>query len=305
MASLIENPIPWPDDKRCAVALTWDMDAESSLHLCHPDKADTLVATASMLRYGPRIAMRRLLRVFDHYCLKQTFFLPGWCIERYPEAVEMLLEHGHEIGLHGYLHERCNDLSRDEEAYWLGRGLQAFRKHVGGTPEGWRAPLYSFSRESLDLLVDAGFDYDSSLMGDDQPHIIENDRGNLVELPTFWALDDWPQFMHNEDFQFAMPIRSPSRGVEVFEAEFNAVWKHGGMWIAVWHPFLSGRLARVDAIVGLIERMQGKGDVWFAPLKDIAAHVRKTMDSGDWTPRRDRLPFDISPIPELEPIPLQ
>ena len=304
MSSLIENPIPWPSGCRCAVALTWDMDAESSLHLHNPDRADTLVATASFLRYGPKIAMKRLVTVYERFGIRQTFFLPGWCIERYPETVELLLENGHEIGLHGYLHERCNELSRDEEAYWLDRGLAAYRTHVGGAPRGWRAPTYTFSRASLDLLVGAGFDYDSSLMGDDQPHLIENDRGNLVELPTSWTLDDWPQYMHNEDFQFVMPIRAPHRGIEVFEAEFEAAWKHSGMWIAVWHPFLSGRLARVDAMIGLLERMQARGDVWFARLCDIAEHVRRTMEGGDWAPRRDRLPFDVSPIPELDPVPL-
>lgn len=96
-----------------------------------------------------------------------------------------------------------------------------------------------------------------------------------------------------------MPIRSPDVATAVFEAEFEAAWKHGGLWICVWHPFLSGRLSRVDAMIGLIERMQERGGVWFATLAEIAAHVRTVTSQGLWSPRTDRLPFGVSPIPEL------
>lgn len=299
MPSLIENPIPWPEGCRCAVAFTWDMDADSSLHLANPERADTMLGSATLVRYGPTIAIRRLMDVYRRFELRQTFFIPGWCIERYPDAVDLIQENGHEIGLHGYLHECSHALSRDDEAHWLQRGLDAYRSRIGGVPRGWRAPLYSFSKHSLDLLIAAGFDYDASLMGDDQPHLIVCPSGSLVELPSSWVLDDWPQYMHSEDFQFMMPIRSPDVATAVFEAEFEAAWKHGGLWICVWHPFLSGRLSRVDAMIGLIERMQERGGVWFATLAEIAAHVRTLTSQGLWSPRTDRLPFDVSPIPEL------
>lgn len=299
MLRLIDNPIPWPNGARCAVAFTWDMDADSNLHLYNPTRADTLVGTASMLRYGPNIAIKRLVTVYRHLGFKQTFFLPGWCIETYPEAVDLLLEQNHEIGLHGYLHERCNDLSCEDERYWLERGLRAYESHMGFMPKGWRAPTYTFSKNSLDLLIEAGFEYDSSLMGDDQPHLIASDQGSLVELPVSWTLDDWPQYMHNEDFEFMMPIKAPQSATPVYEAEFEAAWQYGGLWIAIWHPFLSGRLSRVNAMLEMIERMQEKGDVWFATLEEIAKHTSELVQSGKWSARTDRLPFCNSPINAL------
>jgi short chain dehydrogenase len=51
--SMITNPVPWPDGAKCAVAFTFDMDAESILHLAHPKRAHGMVCTASMLCYGP------------------------------------------------------------------------------------------------------------------------------------------------------------------------------------------------------------------------------------------------------------
>jgi hypothetical protein len=84
--------------------------------------------------------------------------------------------------------------------------------------------------------------------------------------------------------------------MEVFRAEFDAAWKYGALWIAVWHPFVSGRMSRADAIAGLIEHMQEKGGVWFATLEEIAEHTRAVIASGRWTPRVEQLPFYERPL---------
>jgi len=138
---MIKNPVPWPNGARCAVAFTLDMDADSILHLAHPDRAHQMVATLSMLRYGPLVAIPRILETWRKFDLKQSFFIPAWCIESYPGVVEAILRDGHEIGHHGYIHEHPNELSRDEELYWLQRGIEVIVKHTGQRPRGWRAPL--------------------------------------------------------------------------------------------------------------------------------------------------------------------
>jgi peptidoglycan/xylan/chitin deacetylase (PgdA/CDA1 family) len=286
---MIDNPIPWPAGARCAVAVTWDMDAESGLAYRHPGSADTLQASLSYLRYGPTIAVPRLVKAFGERGLRQTFFVPGWCIERYPRAVDLLLENGHEVALHGYLHERPNELAADDERRALARALAAYERHAGGRPRGWRAPGFAFSKHSLRYLLEEGFAYDSSLMGDDVPHLIADGAGALVELPTQWDLDDWPHYMHNRDFGYTMPISSPTRAAEVFRAEFDAAWEYGGLWVSVWHPFLSGRPAKLRAALALIDEMRGRGGVWFARMDEICGHVRALMAEGRWTPRVDRI----------------
>ena len=94
---MILNPPPWPNDARCAVAFTFDMDADSILHFDHHASADTRMAAMSMLRYGPEVAVPRILHMYKHFGMRQTFFLPAWCMERYPQAVEAILKDGHEI----------------------------------------------------------------------------------------------------------------------------------------------------------------------------------------------------------------
>jgi len=296
---VISNPVPWPDGARCAVAFTFDMDADSILHLAHHASAHTRVAALSMLRYGPEIAVPRIVEIYRRFGMRQTFFLPAWCMERYPRAVEAILGGGHEVAHHGYLHEHPNGMPAEEEAYWLRRASEVIVKMTGRKPRGIRVPTYKFSAKTLDLLVEDGFAYDASLMGDDIPYIISNGAGSVVEIPTHYGLDDFPHYMASRDLAYIMPVKAPSQAMEVFRAEFDAAWEFGGLWVGVWHPFLSGRLARAHAILGLIEYMHAKGKVWFAPMEEIAAHVRAMIAAGHWTPRIDRLPYYDGPIPEL------
>lgn len=287
---MIANPIAWPHGARCAVALTFDMDADSILHLEHAD-AHQRVSAASMLRYGPEIGVPRILATYRKFDIKQTFFIPAWCIEQYPRTVELILEDGHEIAHHGYLHENPVGQSREEQAYWLRRGIEVIEKHTGQRPRGWRAPLYNFSDASADLLIAEGFSYDASLMSDDIPFLIQTASGQLIELPSHWGLDDWPPYVHSLDLDYVMPVRGPKEAVAGFRAEFDAAWEYGGLWVSVWHPFVSGRLARWHEVEQLLHYMVEKGDVWFAPMESIAAHVRQSIDQGSFKPRVETLPY--------------
>ncbi|MGE8154185.1 hypothetical protein ACQKP5_23450 [Pseudomonas vancouverensis] len=91
-------------------------------------------------------------------------------------------------------------------------------------------------------------------------------------------------------------IQSPQRAVEVFKAEFDAAWEYGALFVPVWHPFLSGRLSRWHEVSKLIEYMMAKGDVWFARMDEIAAHVQRSVATGSYTPRVDRLPYYQGPV---------
>ncbi len=296
MLSLIDNPVPWPNGARVAVCLSFDIDSDSILHLDHGDAAVEMLAAQSWLRYD-RLAVPRLIRIFQHFQCKQTFFMPAWCMEQYPQVVDAILEAGHELAHHGYFHENPNQQPREDERYWLERSLEVFKTMTGALPKGSRAPLYNFSQASFDLLVDAGFRYDASLMGDDVPYVLRSGERELLELPSHWGMDDWPQYVHAPEFQYKMPIRAPSEAIKVYWDEFEAMWQHGGMLVAVWHPFVSGRLARAQAIVSLIERMLEKGAVWFASMAQIASHIDHLRAQGQFSPRIEPFPTYAGPVP--------
>ena len=293
---MIRRPVPWPNGAKVAVAITFDMDADSLVHIEHPQDSITRVSTISMLKYGPQVGVPRILEGYRRYGLKQTFFVPAWCIEHYPEAVDAMTREGHEVGFHGYIHEAPNALSRDEEHYWMQRSIAVIEKHTGKRPRGNRSPLYNYSIHTTDLLVEEGFLYDSSLMGDDVPYILDNGKGEIVELPSSWALDDWPPYVHSIDLNYMFQIMSPDRAMEGFMAEFNALRAAGGgLWIGVWHPFVSGRLSRWLRIEKMIEYMLNTGDVWFARLEDIANHVQAQRMKGTYQARVDKLQIPSPP----------
>ena len=220
MLNMLENPVPWPNGARCAASITFDMDTDSALHLSHAD-AYKRVAALSWLRYD-EVAVPRIVKLFNHYNIKGTFFVPGWCVERYPATVETIVASDHELAYHGYLHENPMDQTREGERYWLERSIEAIERLSGKRPVGGRAPYYNYSPHSTGLLAQAGFVYDSSLMADSQPYVMRAPEGEVIELPTDWAMDDWPQYAHSPDFHYLMPTRAPDKAMEVFMAEFEA-----------------------------------------------------------------------------------
>lgn len=294
---MIRNPIPWPNGARCAACVTFDMDADSLIHIGHPSDGHSRVSAISMLQYGPKVAISRIVDSYAALGIKQTFFIPAWCIERYPDAVETILKGGHEIAHHGYLHEHPRELNDAEEEYWLDRAIEVIIRATGQHPRGWRAPLYNFSHRSADLLAARGFVYDASLMGDDQPYLLQSAKGQLVELPSHWGLDDWPQYVQSMDLDYMMPIRAPEQGLATFAQEFEASYAYGGLWVPVVHPFATGRLARWHVWHQFLAGLVARGDVWFAPMEDIAAHVLNVVANGEWQPRIDHLPYFSTPVP--------
>lgn len=295
---MLVNPPSWPEGKRCAVAISFDVDSDSQLHLMYPRDGHRRLNAQSWGRYD-QIAVPRIVAMFAELGLRQTFFFPGWCIERYPQVAAAVVEGGQELAIHGYLHELSYEMPPEVEEELLARTIAAAEAASGLRPAGWRAPLFSFSSATPELLARAGLQYDSSLMGDDVPYVLDTPGGELVELPVDNSSDDWAQYVQNFDYDYLMPIRSPDRAFEVFEADFEAAHELGGMWIGVWHPFVSGRPARLRRVRAFLEGVLERGDVWVASLGEIAAHVRELERSGAWTPRRESVPYYTEPVPEL------
>jgi peptidoglycan/xylan/chitin deacetylase (PgdA/CDA1 family) len=224
---MIRRPVPWPNGAKVAVAITFDMDADSLVHVEHPRDSITRVSTISMLRYGPEVAVPRILEGYRRFDLKQTFFVPAWCIEHYPEAVEAMVRDGQEVGFHGYIHEAPNRLSREEERYWMRRSIEVIEQRTGQRPRGNRSPLYNFSIHTAELLAEEGFLYDSSLMGDDVPYLLATPKGEVVELPVSWATDDWPPYVHSIDLDYMFQILPPDvRGADR-RVSRNPDWARG------------------------------------------------------------------------------
>ena len=288
---MIKNPIPWPNGARCACAITFDMDADSLIHIAKPKDSHDRLYPITMGRYGPTVGIPRILDTYRKFGLKQSFFIPAWCIEQYPAAIEAMLEDGHEIGHHGLIHEDPVATKGKAQKAAFEKALAIHKKRTGKAPRGYRAPLYNVTQQVVDLLIGNGFLYDSSLMADDIPYLMKTKRGELWEIPTHWGNDDWPPFAHYAEIDYLMPVKAPSDGVKAFWEEFEAQYEAGGFWMGIWHPFLTGRLARWRLVEQWLEHTLKTKKVWFATLEEIAGHVKTLAASGRYRPRVEQLPY--------------
>ena len=292
---MIANPIPWPNGAKCACAITFDMDADSLIHIARPKDSYDRLYPITMGKYGPTVAVPRILETYKKFDLKQSFFIPGWCLEEYQEIVDLILKDGHEIGHHGWIHEDPI-VTKGNQRHWVEKALDSYGRIVGGKPRGYRAPVYNVTQEVIDLLIEHDFKYDSSLMADDIPYRMKTAEGELYEMPVHWGTDDWPPFAHYDEIGYMMPVRGPSAGLQGFWEEFDAQYEAGGFFMLIVHPFLTGRLARWRLVEQWLEKTLETKDVWFAPLEEIQAHVESLTQSGEYQPRTDQLPYYEGPV---------
>ena len=106
------------------------------------------------------------------------------------------------------------------------------------------------------------------------------------------------------NLNYVMQVRAPKAGFQIYIEEFETAYRHGGLWVPVVHPFATGRLSRWEVVTNFLRRIRERGDVWFASMNDIAEHIRKVTESGEYEPRRDKLPYynkPSRPYPAFEP----
>lgn len=273
---------------RATVCLTFDFDAIS---LWIGPFAATSPSMISRGEFGV-VGVERILRLLDNTGIAATFFTTGHTAETYPDAVRAIVAAGHEIGHHGYLHENPVELeSREQEREILERGLDALNRVVGVRPTGYRSPSWDNSPHTVGLLLEAGFRYESSLMGQDfTPYwcrtgdVIHKDgpyefgpTTDLVEMPVSWILDDWPHFEYLQIGSRVSPgLSAPSKVEEIWRGEFDYLYQEvpGGVFTLTMHPQVIGRGHRMLMLERLIGYFQGHTDVQFTTLSNAAGNFR-------------------------------
>jgi len=266
------------------VCLTFDFDA---LSVWLGPRGATSPSAISRGEFAV-VGVQRILKLLAGNDISSTFFIPGHTVETYPETVEAILAAGHEIGHHGYLHENpCALSGQDEERAVLERGLDALQRVAGVKPLGYRSPSWDNSPHTIELLVDYGFRYESSLMahdfrpcwcrlGDvprsDGPYEFGKPT-ELVEMPVSWVLDDFPHFEFVKSGGFLYPgLSAGSKVEEIWRDEFLFMLREepGGIFNLTMHPEVIGRGHRMLTLERLIETMSGHGGVQFSTLGQAA-----------------------------------
>jgi peptidoglycan/xylan/chitin deacetylase (PgdA/CDA1 family) len=266
------KPAQWPNGARVAVALSFDVDnATMALSQGNLD-----YEVLSRGEYGAVDGVPRILRLLDAQKVPASFFIPAVSALLHPDMIPAIQKPGlHEIGIHGWIHERLPVLNDEkEEQRLLTQSIDTLTKLMGKRPVGYRAPSWKFSKYTLKQVVDAGFLYDSSLMASDDAYEVHLDGKptGLVELPIERIVDDAPYFGAADG---SMP--SPEHVLEVFQSEFDVAYDEGGLYVLTMHPHYTGHRSRVAMLDRLIRHMKSKPGVWFATHEAIATHLKTLL----------------------------
>ncbi|MET8968653.1 polysaccharide deacetylase family protein [Streptomyces hydrogenans] len=277
-ASPAEPDLAWPDGAEAAVSFTFDVDAEAGW-LGEGEAYSRRLTTLSEGRYGVVRGMPRILRLLAEYDTRGTFFVPGHTAELYPGMVEDVLAAGHEIAHHGHMHLRSDKVSAAEQRAEIEKGLAALTAAGAPVPTGYRSTSWELTPETFGLLVEHGFGYDSSCMGDDRPYYETHGGSSLLELPVHWSLDDWPRYGWNID----------TGGNQTAPGELYTSWLTEYEWAKAerrhvcytMHPEVIGRPQRFAELARLVAAVAEDGHAWTVPLADVAAHVRPLIPAPD------------------------
>jgi peptidoglycan/xylan/chitin deacetylase (PgdA/CDA1 family) len=266
------------------VCLTFDFDAISVwLQTGSP-------SAISRGEFGA-VAVPRILAWLEHRSIAATFFVPGHTVLTYPDVVRSIRDAGHELAHHGWVHENPARSDAATERRALEKGLEAFDTITGLRPTGWRSPAWDMSERSVDLLLEYGFRYDSSMMGTDflpywvrRGDVIDPDgpyrfgeATDLVEIPVYWGLDDFPVF----EFVAARGgLAAPSAVREIWQGDFDFAYRDcpGGVYTLTMHPQVIGRGHRLLMLEKLVDYMAQHADVCFSTVHDAAEAWRASRD---------------------------
>lgn len=279
----------WRDTAKCVFTLTFDVDAEAAILACGRRYAQHAM-TMSHQAYGPEVGLPRLLEMLDELSVPATFFVPGWVAEQRPGLAAGIVERGHEVAHHSYSHRPPTDLTPQEERADFERGLAVFQSQ-GIEIFGYRAAHWAATAQSPELIAEYGLVYDSSLMGDDRPYLVETSGGPVAELPVHWSLDDWEQYAYLHAPQIGSVIESPAKVLEMWRLELDAMRHYGCLFNLTCHPFLSGRAGRTRALWALLEYALSCADVRFDRCVDVA---RRAL-ADDTLPHRSVRPLSVDP----------
>ncbi|MGO4570882.1 polysaccharide deacetylase family protein [Microvirga sp. 2TAF3] len=265
------RPKTWPNGARCAVALSFDSDHETA------DLRDggRSISVMSQGQYGSRQGVPRIRSLLDRFGAKTTFFVPAVAAMLYPDEQRQLADEGHEIALHGWIHERNTLLPEEAERDLQMRSADKLEEITGTRPVGIRTPSWDFSANTLKITRDMGLLYDSSLMADNDCYelMMDGEPTGVVELPVEWIRDD-AAYLHMDRWTGLRPYIAPSDVLGIFAKEFELAHAEGGIFQLTMHPDIIGHRSRIWILEELIRVIKAQPGVWFATHADIVRHAK-------------------------------
>ncbi|HSP95998.1 MAG TPA: polysaccharide deacetylase family protein [Candidatus Dormibacteraeota bacterium] len=204
-----------------------------------------------------------LFELLARHGVRATFFVEGWNGVHHPAAVRAVVEHGHELGMHGWAHEHWEHLRRDEEQALATRATEALERAAGVRPRGFRAPGGRRTAHTEEILRALGYAYDASLGDGMTPSRLP---AGLAQVPFVWPGVDGFHYLGSAP-------ADPSAVREAWVAALRKAVARDGLFVTVCHAFVTGlEPARLAALAAVIEAAQAAG-VAIRTVGEVAARL--------------------------------
>ncbi|WP_368652884.1 polysaccharide deacetylase [Ornithinibacillus sp. 4-3] len=258
----------WPGHKKVAVALSIDFDGESPFLWKNRNTNWSSIGEYEHRKFGPRQGVHRIIDLLAEHNIKASFYIPGYTARKYPQIIKKIHNNGHEIGLHGDMHELVDELNRDELERTIVEPKKVIEDLIGEQVVGYRSPSWELTADTIELLQKHDIQYDSSLMGYDHPYSIEG----LPEIPVQWLLDDVVFYRYVGGGKVHNSPKNPQEVIEIWKEEFLGLKRYNGLFLLTMHPWVTGRASRIIGLENLIQYFKNDKDIWFATCKEIAEY---------------------------------
>jgi peptidoglycan/xylan/chitin deacetylase (PgdA/CDA1 family) len=263
--------------------------------------------------FATEVGVPRLLRLFKKYDMRTSFYIPGHSLETFPKEMDMIVEAGHEIGAHGYLHENPVAMTPTQEEDVLVKSIELIKGLTGEAPKGYVAPWWEMSAVTAALLQKYGFSYDhSQSYRDFQPfyarvgdewnvidysktakewmHPLKHGKEiDLVDIGANWYVDDLPPMMFMKNVPNSHGFVSPRDIGQMWIDQFDWVYREMdyGVFPITIHPDVAGRPQVLLMLERVIDHINTHSGVEWVDFNTIADDFRK------------RFPFESDKRPEV------
>jgi peptidoglycan/xylan/chitin deacetylase (PgdA/CDA1 family) len=265
------RPPVWKDGARCAVALSFDADHETF----EMGSGGQAMGRLAWGEFGRRVGVPRILALLERHAVPASFFVPAVSALIDPDEPRRIAAAGHEIGVHGWIHENNSLLDYDTERGLMLRARDTLARLSGRDPVGLRSANWDTSPNTVRIVSEMGLLYDSSLMADEEPYelLLDGVPTGVVEIPVEWLRDDAVYLLFNRN-PATRPYTTPEGVLEIFRREFDAAYEDGSVFQLVMHPFVIGYRSRIWILDEIIRHALARGGVWFATHAEVAAYAR-------------------------------
>ncbi|MGM0592254.1 MAG: polysaccharide deacetylase family protein [Halobacteriota archaeon] len=242
--------------------------------------------------FGVNVGAPRLLDLHDRLDVPATWFIPGHTIESFPDICGDVWDRGYDVQHHGWSHaDQSVYDDKDEVRADMVRGIEAIEALTGRPPTGYSSNRWgAFTGDTLDLLVELGFEWDSSLMGreftpyyvptgwsapQDEPYD-SGEETDLIEFPVSWRRDDWPHLQIEKGVDTVGAAVDETRLFRSWREQFDWMYDNvdGGVFNLTLHPQVIGQAPLTDRLETLFEHMSSKPGVEFTTFEELSTQIR-------------------------------